>query len=48
MKTEIVEFKNNRHEILRGVYTFSENNISKNCVICLSGFERSATTEKKF
>lgn len=48
MKTEIVEFKNNRHEILRGIYTSSENNISKNCVVCLSGFERSATTEKKF
>ena len=48
MKTEIVEFKNSKDDILRGVYTSSENNISKNCVICLSGFERNATTEKKF
>jgi len=48
MKTKLVEFKNNRNDILRGVYTFSENNNSENCVICLSGFERIATTEKKF
>ena len=48
MKTKLVEFKNNRQDILRGIYTFSENNNSKNCVICLSGFERNATTEKKF
>jgi len=48
MKTELVEFKNNGNDILRGVYTFPENNSSHNCVICLSGFERAATTEKKF
>ena len=48
MKTELIEFKNNRNDILRGVYTFPENNGSENCVICLSGFERSAATEKKF
>ncbi len=48
METRLIEFENNRHDILRGVYTSSENNISKNCVICLSGFERNATTEKKF
>lgn len=48
MKTELIEFKNNREDILRGIYTFPENNNSQNCVVCLSGFERSATTEKKF
>ena len=48
METKLVEFKNSRNDILRGVYTFPENNSSKNCVICLSGFERSAVTEKKF
>jgi len=48
MKTKLVEFKNNRNDILRGVYTFPENNNSKNCVICLSGFERTASAEKKF
>ena len=48
MKTKLVEFKNNRNDILRGVYTFPESDNSKNCAICLSGFERSAATEKKF
>jgi len=48
MKTKLVEFKNNRNDILRGIYTFPENNNSKNCIICLSGFERSAAAEKKF
>lgn len=48
MRTKLVEFRNNKQTILRGVYTFSENNNSENCLICLSGFERSTTTEKKF
>lgn len=48
MKTKLIEFKNNRNDILRGIYTFPENDNSENCVICLSGFERTATTEKKF
>ena len=48
MKTKLIEFKNNRSNILRGIYTFPENNSSENCVICLSGFERAAATEKKF
>ena len=48
MKTKLIEFKNNRSNILRGVYTFPENNSSENCVICLSGFERATATEKKF
>ena len=48
MKTKLVEFRNNKQDILRGIYTFPENNNSKNCAICLSGFERTATTEKKF
>lgn len=48
MKTKFVEFKNSRNDILRGIYTSPENNNFQNCVICLSGFERSATTEKKF
>ena len=48
MKTKLVEFKNNRNDVLRGIYTFPESDNSENCVICLSGFERSATTEKKF
>ena len=26
MKTKLIEFKNNRNDILRGVYTFPENN----------------------
>lgn len=48
MKTKLIEFKNNREDILRGICTSPENNNSQNCVVCLSGFERNTTTEKKF
>ena len=45
-QTKLVEFKNKENNILRGVLVISER-IRKAVLMC-GGFERSATTEKKF
>src|SRR3989344_7364113 len=45
-KTELIEFKNNAGDILRGILT--EGDISNSAVLLCAGFERNATTEKKF
>lgn len=46
MKTEILEF-NNKEDILRGVFVL-KNKESKRVVLMIGGFERPATTQKKF
>ena len=45
-KTELIEFKNNAGDILRGILT--EGDISNGAVLMCAGFERNSTTEKKF
>lgn len=47
MKTKLTEFPNNENEILRWILSLPEDEIVW-WIICLSWFERSATTEKKF
>lgn len=47
MKTKLVEFKNKDKDILRGILSLSNTPSSKAVLMC-GGFERSATTEKKF
>lgn len=47
MKTKLVEFPNKENENLRGVLSLPDNEV-ENAVICLHGFERCSTTEKKF
>lgn len=47
MKTKLVEFKNKEKAILRSILTLPKA-MSDNAVIMCGGFERSATTEKKF
>ncbi|EKD66177.1 MAG: hypothetical protein ACD_49C00060G0019 [uncultured bacterium (gcode 4)] len=47
MKTKLTEFTNSEWETLRWIISLPESEINW-WVICLSGFERSATTEKKF
>jgi esterase/lipase len=46
IKTSLLQFKNSRGKILRGIFLHKENN--KSLVVMVSGFERKATTEKKF
>ena len=46
MKTKLVEFLNAEKQNLRGVIVSGD--IVNGGVICLSGFEKCATTEKKF
>lgn len=46
IKTNLLQFKNSRGEFLRGIFLHQENN--KDLVIMVPGFERKATTEKKF
>ena len=48
MKTKLIEFKNQRNDILRGVWVESENCNKNHIVIMLGGFERAASTERKF
>jgi len=47
MKTKLLEFSNNEGQNLRGVLVLPSGKIKKS-VICLHGFERCSTTEKKF
>lgn len=46
-KTKLIEFKNQKGEILRGVLTYSDDKELKS-VVMMGGFERSCTTERKF
>lgn len=48
MTTKLLEFKNNKQELLRGIFITSEDVKNDYVVILLGGFERAATTEKKF
>lgn len=45
-QTKLIEFKNKSNEILRGILTFDKVDVK--AVLIAGGFERSATTEKKF
>jgi pimeloyl-ACP methyl ester carboxylesterase len=47
MKTELIEFINQEKQKLRGILSSPDDQIQK-LVICLHGFERCASTEKKF
>ncbi|MCK4592447.1 alpha/beta hydrolase [Candidatus Parcubacteria bacterium] len=47
MHTKLIEFQNTKDQNLRGILTLPSDEIKKG-VICLHGFERCATTEKKF
>lgn len=44
-ETKLVEFKNNNGDILRGIFLSGS---ADRAILMCSGFERSATTEKKF
>lgn len=48
MTTELLEFKNKKGNILRGVLVSPDNVENNHVVIMLGGFERAATTERKF
>ena len=48
MKTKLIEFKNKSGNTLRGILVMPCGSISNLGVICLHGFERVSTTEKKF
>ncbi|MEA3463734.1 MAG: alpha/beta hydrolase [Patescibacteria group bacterium] len=45
-QTKLIEFKNQNNNILRGILVISKK--AKKAVLMCGGFERSATTEKKF
>jgi len=47
MKTQLLEFPNRENQNLRGILSLPNDEIKK-AVICLHGFERCSTTEKKF
>ena len=47
MKTRLVEFSNLESQSLRGVLSIPEGEV-KGALLCLHGFERAGTTEKKF
>lgn len=47
MKIELLEFNNINREILRGIFV-SKNKDKKKVALMVGGFERSATTQKKF
>lgn len=47
MNTKLLEFQNESNDLVRWIATLPDGEIKKG-VICLHGFERSATTEKKF
>lgn len=48
MITKLLEFKNQKQELLRGIFAASPQSDSKYIVVMFGGFERSGTTEKKF
>lgn len=45
-QTKLVEFANKANDLLRGILLLNDN--SKKIILMCGGFERSATTEKKF
>jgi pimeloyl-ACP methyl ester carboxylesterase len=47
MKTKLIEFQNAKNKTLRGILTLPNKKTSRSA-ICLHGFERCSTTEKKF
>lgn len=47
MKTQLLEFLNGENKILRGILALPNKEIHKT-IICLHGFERCSSTEKKF
>ncbi len=47
MKTQLLEISNNENQNLRGIISLPNIEIQKG-IICLHGFERCSTTEKKF
>jgi pimeloyl-ACP methyl ester carboxylesterase len=47
MKTQLIEFPNNEGVYLRGILLLPDSEVLST-VICLHGFERCSTTEKKF
>jgi esterase/lipase len=47
MKTQLLEISNNENQNLRGIISLPDAEIQKG-IICLHGFERCSTTEKKF
>lgn len=47
MTTELLQFDNFKKQTLRGVCTFADEKVNHG-LICVGGFERSGTTEKKF
>jgi len=44
----LIEFKNSRNIILRGILVESTNSISKTAVVCIAGFEGVSSTAPKF
>lgn len=48
METKLIEFENHNRALLRGILTVPEDFSFDSIVIMYGGFERSATTEKKF
>ncbi|HTX86460.1 MAG TPA: alpha/beta hydrolase [Candidatus Nanoarchaeia archaeon] len=48
MNTSLIEFKNSKKDILRGILLSAETDPKKYCAVMLGGFERAGTTEKKF
>ena len=47
MKTQLLEIFNNKNQTLRGIISIPDNQI-QGAIICLHGFERCSSTEKKF
>lgn len=48
MKTSLVEFKGKQGNILRGIHILSQGEPGGHVVVMMGGFERAATTERKF
>lgn len=48
MNTKLLEFKNKKNDILRGVFVSADETKKDYIVVMLGGFERAATTERKF
>ena len=47
MRTELLEFKNRKGNILRGILVLRKED-DKRAVLMIGGFERPTTTQKKF
>ena len=48
MTTKLLEFRNKKDDILRGVLVSADETEKEYVVVMLGGFERAATTERKF